>query len=176
MTPSREETTFWDTGIQYYVAGRAAVLAALNPVYGSLFHHAVESCLKARLSQKYSLKQLAQRQFGHNLTKLWETFKLDFPNENLAEFDDIIADLDRFEWLRYPDAIVKEGAQIGVVGSSSGGEPIYRIDLDGVDKLVARVFQVCSRNPYFFTGRLNDYARDALTRTNPVGAALVRPR
>ena len=52
------EIQFLRLGIQYYVVGRSAVLARLSPVCGNLLHHAVEAYLKARLSQKHSLKEL----------------------------------------------------------------------------------------------------------------------
>src|SRR5260221_7699546 len=85
------DVQFLNLGIQYYTAGRSAVLAELIPVAGNLFHHAIEMLLKARLSQKLSLKELCKRPFGHRLSSLWDAFKAEFPAENLDEFDQGIA-------------------------------------------------------------------------------------
>jgi hypothetical protein len=37
---------FFKTGCQYYLAGRYAAFAGLNPVTGNLLRHAVENFLK----------------------------------------------------------------------------------------------------------------------------------
>jgi hypothetical protein len=49
---------FLSLGIQYYAAARLAVLAELSPVFGNLYHHAIEAFLKAQLSQKFHSKSL----------------------------------------------------------------------------------------------------------------------
>ena len=159
----------------------------LSPVCGNLFHHAIEAFLKARLSQNHppkDLKKLGGRT-GHELPLLWTEFKGQFPGAGRGEFDHRIAGIERFERLRYPDAIVKEGARISIAwephAAADGGqpktarpEPFYEIVASDIDRLVSKLFYVCSRNPAFFTTGLNDCARDALTRHNPFAAKLVR--
>jgi hypothetical protein len=141
--------------------------------------------LKSRLSQRYSLKELGQPRFGHKLPALWEAFKLEFLGAGLERFDDTIATLDRFEKVRYPDETLDKGAQIlvewnlpasdpGSAPRSTLLEPMYKIIVTDIDHLVAKIFEVCSRNPAFFTCGLNEYARDAITRDNPVGYSLVK--
>ena len=61
------------TGMQYYIAGRAAMRAQLIPVAGNLLHHAVEMLLKGDLSRTRSLQEI--KQFQHNLVKTWDAFK-----------------------------------------------------------------------------------------------------
>jgi hypothetical protein len=178
---------FLDRAFQYYVAARSAALAKLQPVDGSLFHHAIEMFLKARLSQKFSLKQL-QDKFGHDLLTLWDAFKAEFPSISLEQFDDTIEALAQFERIRYPDAIIAEGAQFITswekssvpTGIVSGGEaappPRYEINIADIDRLIAKILKICSRNPVFFTSRLNDYAQDAIARHNPVAQTLLKPK
>jgi len=186
---------FLSLGIQYYAAARSAVLAGLLPVFGNLYHHAIEAFLKARLSQKVSLnrkqlkKQLKQQggKTGHELPPLWTAFKAEFPGAGLEEFDNTIASIEPFERLRYPDdAIIAEGAQIIAswnassfpTAKTSGTTPparAYEIVVTDIDRLIAKIFKVCSRNPKFFTNGMTPCARDAITRDNPVAEQLVGP-
>jgi hypothetical protein len=179
MPTERVEDLFLDSAIQYYVAARTSVLAGLLPVCGNLFHHAIEAQLKARLSQTHTLEELKQK-FGHKLPKLWRAFKVQFPKSDLRQFDDLIADLDKFEKLRYPDAVLAEGASMLVgrfhTSPQKTSATQYQIDLPNIDRCFANIFEVCSRNPLFFTNRLNEYARDAITRNNPLAEKLVRAR
>ena len=135
--------------------------------------------LKARLSQKHTMKQLASKKtFSHSLSALWTAFKAEFPAEKLDEFDLSISLLAQFEELRYPDSVMENGAAIlvqwepasppPVLGSVSFGTPRYDLAVNDIDRLVARIFQVCSRNPQFFTARMDEYARAAISRSNPV--------
>ena len=43
---------FISAGMHYYVAGRYAVFAGLNPTAANLLHHAVEMALKGALAKK----------------------------------------------------------------------------------------------------------------------------
>jgi hypothetical protein len=176
---------FLSLGIQYYVAARSAVLAGLLPVFGNFYHHAIEALLKARLSQKLSLHELWK--CGHKLPRLWNDFKAEFPSAGLEQFDDTIASIEPFERLRYPDAIIAEGAQIiyewnrssfptGQISGTTTLPPRYGIVVTDIDRLVAKIFEVCSRNPSFFTDGMNACARDAITHDNPVAVQLVKPK
>ncbi len=169
---------FEHLGVDYYVAGRAAVLAlSFSPVCGNLFHHSIEMFLKAGLSRRFSLQELKKR-FDHNLPRLWAAFKTQFPGAALNQFDEVVAGLDRFERLRYPDAVLAEGMSIAIQWepgewTSTSETPRYQLVVNDVDMLVAKIFEVCDLNPAFFMqGRLNEYGRDALTCRNPVAEFL----
>jgi hypothetical protein len=185
---AREDEEFMNLGIQYYAAARSAVLAGLLPVFGYLYHHAIEAFLKARLSQKFALKQLKDEKQGggHKLPLLWNSFKAEFPGTGLDQFDNTIVSIEQFEKLRYPDAIIAKGggAQIiaswnasssptGRISGTTAPRPRYEIVVTDTDRLVAKIFEVCLRDPKFFTNGMNAYARDAITRDNPVAEHLV---
>jgi hypothetical protein len=102
------ERQFVSAGVQYYVAARASALAGLMPVCGNLFHHAVEMLLKAGIIQHndaagvpFDETDKRLRQLGHKLIKSWDEFKTTHPGENLGGWDALIADLDRWEEIRY---------------------------------------------------------------------------
>jgi hypothetical protein len=184
------DSEFMTLGVQYYTIGRSAVLAGLVPVCGNLLHHAVEMFLKAKLSRSRTPQQL--KKMRHKLVVLWNAFKAEFPGEALGQFDDPIAALDRFEEIRYPDSIVNKGAVIsiewerwdrspfptgtGTVSGTARTPPQYESTVADIDRLVGKIFEISSRNPVFFTGGLNTYARDAITRNNPVAEKLVEGR
>src|SRR5260370_6131973 len=102
-----QQKSFWDRGCQYYVTGRFAVAAGLNPVAGNLLHHAVEFLLKGALSKTQTLDDL--RKHSHKLLKIWEVFKTAIGDAALGRFDPAIAALHAYEDLRYPDDALKNG-------------------------------------------------------------------
>jgi hypothetical protein len=173
---------FMGLGVDYYVAGRSIALTQRMPLVGNLFHHAIEMMLKARMAHRYSLRELA-REFRHDLPRLWEAFKPDFPNIDLREFDETVRTLAAFERIRYPDNVMAEGMRVRLdwtkpdpAWASTGREPEYSVVVNDIDRLMAKIFEVSSRNPFFFTNRLNDYARSALTHLNPVVDLLLERR
>ena len=177
-----EEYEFFSLGGQYYVAGRAAALAGLQPVCGNLFHHAIEMLLKARLSQKCSTMELKATR--HSLSKAWSIFKQQFPGVDLSRFDIVISELDPFENIRYPDSIIKEGAKVHLewqrshviaapVAPSANGTGECRVVVNDVDALVAEIFKVCHRHPRFYIRLSQQYGVDAVRQDNPVGASLL---
>ncbi len=178
MSPSRvplsdEEDRFLKIGVAYYIAARSAARAGLISTVGILFHHAIEMCLKARLSHQHGLKKLSQKPFGHDLDALWHEFKAQFPQANLNRFDHTIQAVDAFWKIRYPDKIVAEGAQIHLDWNPFAGAarsaslPCYEIFVTDIDHLILKVFEICSRNfSAYLVGR-NEYARDALGWHNP---------
>jgi hypothetical protein len=97
---------FCDLAIQYYVAGRSTAVAGLMPIYGNLLHHAVEMFLKTALLGVLSLKQMASKEYGHNLEALWKEFKAKEAAPALDQFDSMISALNLFENLRYPDKVL----------------------------------------------------------------------
>lgn len=148
---------FFSTATQYYVTGRYALLAGLNPVAGNLLHHAIEMYLKGGLAKTMDLKQL--KRFSHNLPDLWSTFKEQFADPALSRFDTLVLSLHRFEDLRYPDSIlsrgmlVKTGADRPVPVDASHApkrpEPEYELYLEDIDALVGKIFEVVSVDPAF---------------------------
>jgi hypothetical protein len=177
--PDKEEwSEFITTGTQYYVAGRYAVIAGLMPVAGNLLHHAIEMCLKGALSKKAgkSLQQL--RDLHHKLGPIWAEFKSQVRDPSLNQFDEVVADIDRFEDIRYPDRVLKQGALISIgtgkkpstpmqITSSSPLPPSYVLWLGEVDHLIAKVLATASINPKFFTSSfMKPAARQYLTDQN----------
>jgi len=122
---TRARVLFFSSATQYYVSGRYAVFAGLNPVVGNLLHHAVEMYLKGALSKTMTLDQL--KKLSHNLPKVWECFKAQIADPGLEIFDELISSLHAFEELRYPDSILSRGmmATIGVsrVAGASAEDP-----------------------------------------------------
>jgi hypothetical protein len=100
---------FFRYGCQYYVAGRYGVFAGLIPVAANLHHHAIEMLLKGALSKKMTLEELKNK-LGHKLEKTWDEFKAVANDSSLARFDQVIAELNKFEEIRYPDKLLQSGA------------------------------------------------------------------
>src|SRR5882757_8871087 len=83
--PEIADHIFFSSASQYYVAGRFAVHAGLNPVAANLMHHAVEMYLKGALlkSKAKTLKELKDK-FGHSLPKCWDAFKAQVNDPGLS--------------------------------------------------------------------------------------------
>src|SRR5258707_6771365 len=64
---------FISAGMHYYVAGRYAVFAGLNPTAANLLHHAVEMALKGALAKK-SMDLKALKRLNHDLPEIWREF------------------------------------------------------------------------------------------------------
>lgn len=168
---------FMRLGVQYYVAARSAAWAGLLPVCGNLYHHSLEMFLKSGLSFKYSLNDL-HKKFCHRLCDIWREFKIQYPSGELEQFDTTIADISKFEEVRYPDNVLERGAQMVVDfrGSSparisepsSRPEPLYKFYFDDIDRLIGEICHSSSRDPLFFTLGLKSDVRKMLRRDNPV--------
>jgi hypothetical protein len=134
-------------GLQYYTAGRYAAAAHLVPVCGNLLHHALEMLLKAAILRHSGFKGLHT---GHHIPTLWRGFKREFSDADWAQFDRVINDLHKFEHLRYPDDMLREGAFIHIAfgpnnttltgtGGGTGSVPAYALQVDTLDRLVPEV-------------------------------------
>ena len=171
------DAEFMRLGVQYYVAARSTACAGLLPVCGNLYHHALEMFLKAGLSRKYSLAEL--KRCRHKLSDIWNAFKTDFRSTALLQFDETVAEIAKFEEIRYPDNVLEHGAKMQVdwgpipaqIGASS--PPLYKLYPKNLDRLVWGIFSASCRNPLFFTTRLKPDVRDMLARDNPVAAQLL---
>ena len=156
---------------QYYASGRFATINAMVPVCGNLLHHAVEMFLKGALARRIDLKGL--KKLDHNLTRIWRRTKSEFPTADLSPFDVAIENLNRFEQIRYPDDLIKEGATMHIDihrnelvlsrENHTRPEPLYNFVLEDVDELVKVIFGYASLNPAFFSGGMK---RDALAMIN----------
>jgi hypothetical protein len=167
---------FFKIALEYYVSGRAACIAGCLFTTGSLLHHAVEMMLKGQLSKTISLQVLADRQqYGHSLPKCWATFKRTFATEDLTESDPMIAELDKFEQIRYPDNLLAHGASIGfgfcrgrVIQSMSTAHsvPEYQMGIGDVDAFFSRAMRLCHMNPQAYFGFLNKEGRRFVLHSN----------
>ncbi len=165
---------FYTNGVHYYISGRYGMFADLNPVAGNILHHSIEMLLKGGLSKSKDLNEL--KSLGHNLSKIWDAFKLEFGGHCLGAFDEVIEVLHAFEELRYPDKIITTGMALttSVKGpltapKASGtlaNVPHYSLSLEHIDKLVAKIFEVTSKNPKFFFPDVNEVANQWLNEEN----------
>jgi hypothetical protein len=170
--PERTQISFFTIANEYYAAGRIAALSALL-VSANLLHHAVEMYLKGAVAHVLRLAEL--RKLGHDLPNIWRQAKQRFADPKLDAFDIAIEHVHPFERLRYPDAILKEGATIRVtrlrkewlpekVTKQPG--PIYDLVLEDVDELVEVIFGLAKTNPIFFCP-LNPSVLPFLNEHNP---------
>jgi hypothetical protein len=165
---------YFDTGTHYYVAGRFAYFARAIPTAGNLLHHAIEMYLKGCLVGTYD--EAPRRRLGHRLRRIWRRFKRQDGDNKLSQFDATIAELDRFEDLRYPEKVRGllihfELTRQPAEASGSGSRNARRFDLflNEIDQLVAVLFQQANLNPKSFTTGLSAAARASLTNDNPTG-------
>ena len=118
------------------------------------------------------------KKYGHNLKRLWKAYKQKYPTSDLSGFDSCVKDLQKFENIRYPDAIADKGMSftISVTGPPPsidapvvgvGSTPIYRAVVNDIDQLIRTIFTTSSRNPAFFFARLSTEGRALLRRDNP---------
>jgi hypothetical protein len=169
----RERERFFSSACDYYIAGRFAAFAGLNPVVGNLLHHAIEMYLKGALAKTKSLAEL-DKGFKHNLPKLWEAFKQQTNDAALKRFDSTISDLHRFEDIRYPDSILAKGmgATVEIVRSTiptvykGPAVPLYRVCVQEIDELVEAIFSAASLNPRYFFDRGQPLVREFLIKEN----------
>lgn len=168
---------YFSLAVQYYVAGRFAVHAGLNPVAGNLLHHALELALKGGLARVTSSEDL-KKKYMHSLNPLWRDFKSIVSDPRLVRLDPVVSELDHFETIRYPEHVEQHGmlsliAPIprnqDVKGRSRLPSPVprYKLYLPEIDELLDAVFIGASVNPAFFKGEVfKSEARDFLGRDN----------
>ncbi|HEV3079047.1 MAG TPA: hypothetical protein VGY66_04685 [Gemmataceae bacterium] len=115
------------------------------------------------------------KQFGHWLPKCWTAFKALFPSEDLTEFDPMVAELDKFEKIRYPDHLLAKGASIGfgfgrgrVIQNMKIARPVpeYQMGIGDVDAFFARAIRLCHMNPQPYFSFLTETGREMLLKYN----------
>jgi hypothetical protein len=174
---------FFDSGTQYYIAGRFGAHVALMPVAGNLMHHAIEHFLKGNLAKTKSLADLAKKPFGHNLPEIWKAFKAQANDPNLDQFDDVISTVHEFEELRYPDSVMVKGMLCNFNITKAGAAmttgasatfplpPRYDLVLEEIDELVAAIFAATSLSPkFFFSKAFKPEAQEYIVKDNAVRA------
>jgi hypothetical protein len=164
---------FFRMGTHYYVAGRFAALSGLFPVAGNLLHHAIEMYLKGALVDLAGLNGV--RDLGHDLNRIWNEYKARVSSADAASLDSPIFELHRFERLRYPDTVVREGMdaaftifrgqQAEITGPNGPIRP-YSLVLEDVDALVKSIFSGAGVNPKFHLQHLRDDAKGFLSKHN----------
>jgi hypothetical protein len=169
----RAQVEFFRLGMHYYVTGRFAALSGLFPMAGNLLQHAIGMFLKDTLVQPASLD--AVRNMGHDLSKLWVAFKAASPSPDAASFDLAIEELNRFERIRYPDKVIREGMEasftvfreqrVESVGPSAP-LPSYTLVLEDIDALTKFLFDNANVNPQFHLQHLRGDGREFLSRHN----------
>jgi len=172
-TIGKGDVFFLRSAIGYYAAGRYAVFAQL-PVSGNVLHHAVEMFLKAGLSRTLELDAL--KKFGHKLPALWTEHRRAFPSTPDEPWTSVVDALDDFEELRYPDSILKYGAEIRIgrgqrpaveYTTTPQPEKRYVLWLGEIDRLIAIIIEHSPFNPKFIlTYILHHEGRAVLLREN----------
>jgi HEPN domain-containing protein len=161
---------FISAAMHYYVTGRYAVFAGLNPTAANLLHHAVEMALKGALAKKgRDLKAL--KALGHDLPEIWREFTAQYGIDGRT-FDGVIAELQKFETIRYPDEIVKQGLTSLISRGKPtppSGHTTHALWLGEIDELMDKVFTVgsISHNAYVSGLHMSD-ATEYLIKENEV--------
>ncbi len=180
MTAGNEDDKFrewfFSLATQYYVAGRLAAIDGIVPVYGNLFHHAVEMYLKGALVGTLSVKQMRNPPYKHDLNALWDSFKAKEADPALHAFTPTIAALHEFDSIRYPEQIVAKGMMVNIVWAredvaqvigKATMPPKYEFVINDVDGLVIEILCRASRNPKALHPGVRSTARNALAYRNP---------
>jgi hypothetical protein len=142
---NRTDYLFISAGMHYYVAGRYAVFAGLNPTAANLLHHAIEMALKGALAKK-GMDLRALKRLSHDLPEIWRQFTAQYGIDS-STFDGVIAELQKFETIRYPDEIVKHGLASAISRgkpSPPSGHTTHALWLGEIDELMDKVFTVAS--------------------------------
>jgi hypothetical protein len=121
-------------------------------------HHAVELLIKYTLlkdvpepQRSTATAQLGQT-YGHRLNALWNQYKQYVAPTNLSRFDRVIADLSRWENVRYGGfpagtSVAKGMGLVRAPAQASTSKDIYLLGLDEVDDLITAMFGASRINP-----------------------------
>ena len=154
------------------MSGRFSTAGGSMPVCANLLHHAIELMLKACLArddprdviEKYGFKS----SYGHMLPTLWVEFKNRNSSKSYSEFDEIIVALHKFEDIRYPEKLIKNGAAITIDPFENehptvvtGTDPTerYSLTLPPIDRLMKSLFDATRTNLAFFSPEIETFDR-----------------
>jgi hypothetical protein len=145
-------------GLQYLASGRFAAASHFIPVAANLLHHAVEMFLKGALARHIGFDALPKGRNGHDLAHLWSTYQQQAKHAELDRFNALVAELHRFEYIRYPENLLREGGMLSI-GFPSGARnvqlsepklPEYQVSVEDIDALVREIFRLEDINAEFF--------------------------
>ena len=158
MARTEDPSHFRDLAFGYYITGRFAALNQLN-VAPNLMHHAIELLIKFTLTQELprsqqsaATTQLAHK-YGHRLNALWSQYKKHVAPADLSRFDPVIAELHRWEYVRYggfPNPGTSVAKSYGILRApspSSETRDVYVFGLEEMDDLFTAMFAASSINP-----------------------------
>jgi hypothetical protein len=153
VSPENYRYSAFGLGFEYYCTGRYAAVCGFMPLAGNLFHHAIEMLLKGTLARHIGISKL--RGLSHQLPDIWRELRCHVIDPALATFDGVIRELHKFEHIRYPENLVREGAMLALSFQSGSrtfalskhAEPEYELCVEDVDMLVAALFKAGSINP-----------------------------
>ena len=148
---------FLDLAFGYYVTGRFAVINGLY-VAPNLMHYAVELLIKYTLlkDEPESQRSAATAQLGqsyrHRLNALWNRYKQQVAPANLSRFDQVIADLARWENVRYGGfpagtSVARSMGLVRAPAQTSKSTDSYVLGQDEVDDLITAIFAASGINP-----------------------------
>jgi len=160
MTRIEDPYHFLDLAFGYYLTGRFAAINQLN-IAPNLMHHAIELLIKFTLlkdvpqpRRSAETVRLGQK-YRHRLNALWRQYKQHVAPADLSRFDPVIADLHRWENVRYggfPNAGASVAKSVGLVRApvrTSKTRDIYVFGLHEMDDLFTAMFAASSVNPPF---------------------------
>jgi hypothetical protein len=152
---------FLDRSLGYYLTGRFATINQLT-IAPNLVHHAVELLIKFTLlkdvaeQDRSAETERLRKRFGHKLNALWAEYKRMVAPANLSRFDRVVADLNRWESIRYggfPNGIptgMSFGTERGQAGGSSARAlDTYYFGLNEIDDLFTSMVAASGVNPAF---------------------------
>jgi len=155
---------YLDRAFEYYITGRFAALNNLL-IAPNLFHHAVEMLAKFQLLRRLPDDRLAEqvkrlKWNGHDLRTLWSAFKAAVGCSSLDRFDAVVADLNRWEDLRYggyPMGIPTTMSFMRRRGAhatwSAEPQDVYVLVLEDIDALFTAMVTAASIHPTFLGER-----------------------
>ena len=160
------------------MTGRFAAINQLN-IAPNLTHRAVELLIKfallkdvPRSRRSAETLQLGQK-YGHRLNAQWHQYKQHVAPADLSRFDPVIADLHRWENVRYggfPNTGASVAKGVGLVRAharTSKTRDIYVFGLHEMDDLFSAMFAASSINPPFVgTGYAHTALREWYARHN----------
>jgi hypothetical protein len=133
---------YFELGVEYYISGRLAVLCH-NMVAGNLLHHALEMFLKAVFRESMTPVELRDT-YSHRLRDLWPDFKILAADARLDGFDPLVAELDPWDEIRYPDFVEGDHRSrvksLDLIRSDVRNKPMkvtkyYHLNLEDFDEL-----------------------------------------
>jgi hypothetical protein len=101
------QSTYFDFGFRYYVAGRLAAAERVNPVAANLLHHAIAMFLLSGICTDTTEQE--RERLGHDLNRIWSVFKDRLSALNsLNRFDETVSALHQFEIIGLPETMARQ--------------------------------------------------------------------